>query len=157
PENILLEHLDGTLVPKILDFGLAIVDRLDDRDNMTGIGVVAGTWQYMAPEQLQGRMVSGACDVYAIGQIGCEMLAARPAFPGRTHDVVLEKTTRDGLAFGPWLGVSDELKELLFACTRIDPERRPSAESAAAAIRGLLPVLDAQTRLVPVNLMLIGP
>ena len=45
PDNVLLEELDGTVLPKILDFGLAIVDWVDDRNAITGAGMVAGTLQ----------------------------------------------------------------------------------------------------------------
>jgi len=157
PDNVLVEELDGTVLPKILDFGLAIVDWVDDRNALTGAGMVAGTLHYMAPEQFRGVPVTSACDVYAIGQIGCEMLTGTPAFSGSLHEILEQKMFRDGLAVEPrHLGVSAELADLLFACTRVDERQRPTAESAAATLRALIPHLDAQTNLVPVNLTLAG-
>lgn len=157
PDNVLLEELDGTVLAKILDFGLAIVDYVDDRNALTGAGMVAGTLHYMAPEQFRGVPVTGACDVYAIGQIGCEMLTGTPAFSGSLHEILEQKMSHDGLSVEPrHLGVSAELADLLFACTRVDPRLRPTAESASATLRALVPHLDAQTNLVPVNLPLAG-
>src|SRR5256885_7176762 len=54
PTNILVESYDGRPVPKVIDFGLAKATSgvlLTDRTLFTVFGTVAGTPQYMAPEQ----------------------------------------------------------------------------------------------------------
>ncbi|WP_428937595.1 tetratricopeptide repeat protein [Fontivita pretiosa] len=79
PANILISP-DGS--PKILDFGVA---RMTDSDlratlaDQTQSGQLLGTLPYMAPEQAAGRVreLDTACDVYALGVIGYEMLGGR--------------------------------------------------------------------------------
>ena len=75
----------GFEVPN-LEFGIS-KQRFDtpeiDRPEF-GIADHVGTPPYMAPEQAQGFRVSGACDVYQIGQIPWEMLVGQPAFVERT-------------------------------------------------------------------------
>ena len=51
---------------------------------LVGVGVIAGTLQYMAPEQIDGQPVDERCDIFALGVILYEMLAGRPAFAGDT-------------------------------------------------------------------------
>ena len=56
---------------------------------MIGVGAIAGTLQYMAPEQIDGRPVDGRCDIFALGVILYEMLAGRPAFAGDVPSSVM--------------------------------------------------------------------
>src|SRR5262249_30908777 len=66
-------------IPKVSDFGLA---RSDSREPMTAPGVLAGTPQYMAPEQASGEptRVGPATDIYGLGVILYECLTGRPPF-----------------------------------------------------------------------------
>ncbi|HEX7829515.1 MAG TPA: protein kinase [Thermoanaerobaculia bacterium] len=72
---------------KILDFGLARIDQSD----MTGTGMILGTPNYMAPEQIQGRKVDARADVFALGSVFYELLAGRKAFDGDSLHNVLYK------------------------------------------------------------------
>jgi eukaryotic-like serine/threonine-protein kinase len=92
PPNVLLTH-DGD--PKVADFGLARLQRIDLP--LTRTGTVAGTPSYMAPEQVRGRSaeVSPAVDVYALGAVLYECLTGRPPFFGESHEVLLQVTTQD--------------------------------------------------------------
>ncbi|MCB9888875.1 MAG: protein kinase [Planctomycetes bacterium] len=75
PGNIMLSG-DGTAV--LTDFGLA---REDGTAGITRTGEFAGTYQYAAPEQIEGRIdaIDGRTDVYALGATLYEMLTlARP-------------------------------------------------------------------------------
>jgi tRNA A-37 threonylcarbamoyl transferase component Bud32 len=77
PENIMVQRLsDGTEAIKLIDFGIAKVDRSALEPLMTTI-MVAGTVRYMAPEQFQGEN-SPACDIYALALVACEMLSGQP-------------------------------------------------------------------------------
>ena len=62
PENILLEQ--GTDRSLLSDFGIAFVD---DPMRTPPTGEVAGTANYMAPEQALGEAVDGRADIYALG------------------------------------------------------------------------------------------
>src|SRR5262249_39326369 len=66
PANIFLERaLDGGVHPKVVDFGISKVDAPGVR-RRTADGVLLGTLEYMAPEQvLEGREVDARADQYA--------------------------------------------------------------------------------------------
>ena len=85
PENIILQTVATGVVPKVLDFG--IVKTLDQGQVATGsgglgtgTGVLVGTLEYMAPEQVAGDEVSPSWDVWALSVVAYEMLAGRHPF-----------------------------------------------------------------------------
>jgi serine/threonine protein kinase len=80
------------LVAKVVDFGLAHVD--DARDvgpTLTAGDVIAGTPEYMSPEQCRSLSVGPSADLYAIGCLLTEMLQLRPPFRGGSSIEVLAK------------------------------------------------------------------
>ena len=157
PENVLIDESDGSLWPRVLDFGLAVVDQMDDRGAITAAGVPAGTFIYMAPEQIEAQQLTGACDVYALGQICWEMLSGARAFSGSAGQIVRTKMSQDGLDIArPLLGVSRGLADLIRACTRRKPAHRPTARAASDALLALLPALPQQVNRVPVNLSFLA-
>ena len=80
PDNVmLLKQPDGTDLVKVLDFGIAKV-KTNDGTQLTQLGRVFGTPQYMAPEQAAGTEVDHRVDLYALGLILHEMLRGRPTF-----------------------------------------------------------------------------
>src|SRR5262249_35178267 len=64
---------------KIIDFGLA---RSVHLEGMTATGLIMGTPEYMAPEQVAGKPVDERADIYALGVILFEMLTGRVPFTG---------------------------------------------------------------------------
>ena len=86
PGNVMLTPTGA----KLLDFGLAKwlsgpeLGGGVTSSTLIGVGVIAGTLQYMAPEQIEGQAVDERCDIFALGAILYEMLAGRPAFSGDT-------------------------------------------------------------------------
>ena len=80
PSNILV---DESGEPRLLDFGVAkLLDRQEDFTPLTSATVVPVTPGYASPEQMRGQPVTAAADVYALGAVLYEMLAAEPAHPG---------------------------------------------------------------------------
>jgi len=86
PANILLEKdardINGSrsLTPwnvKITDFGLA---RITAESQLTHSGVVAGTPQYMSPEQANGQELDARSDLFSLGSVMYAMCAGRAAF-----------------------------------------------------------------------------
>jgi eukaryotic-like serine/threonine-protein kinase len=79
PTNILVESHDDKPVPKVIDFGLAKATgglQLTEQSLYSGIGTVAGTPLYMAPEQASFNAVDidTRADIYALGVILYELL-----------------------------------------------------------------------------------
>lgn len=77
---------------KLLDFGLAQPVSGDDytQDRLTGRGMIAGTPQYMAPEQLLEGRADERGDVFAAAAVIYEMLTGRPAFDGPTLAAIID-------------------------------------------------------------------
>src|SRR6266567_5622242 len=90
PENIMLQSYGaGEEQVKIIDFGIAkLKDSIVAPSTMTG--ATAGTVAYMAPEQLGGRPVSAATDIFAMGAIAYEMVTGRKPFNPETGFELLE-------------------------------------------------------------------
>ncbi len=65
PSNILLKPTPSGMVPKIMDFGVAKVERGRD---LTAAGTTVGTLHYMSPEQIVGsKDIDGRADIYSLG------------------------------------------------------------------------------------------
>ena len=52
---------------------------------LTARGMILGTFQYMAPEQIEGAEVDARTDIFAFGCVLHEMLTGQKAFEGKTH------------------------------------------------------------------------
>jgi serine/threonine protein kinase/tetratricopeptide (TPR) repeat protein len=98
PENIMVRYDDG--IVKVLDFGLAKATEKPAETNVdpeaatrakveTTPGVVMGTANYMSPEQARGLTVDGRTDIWSLGVVLYEMVAARPPFHGETASDVI--------------------------------------------------------------------
>lgn len=77
PENILFRE-DGSAV--LSDFGIAKV--LGDEPNITRLGTVVGTPQYMSPEQAAGKPLDGRSDIYSLGVVFFRMLSGDVPYRG---------------------------------------------------------------------------
>lgn len=84
PDNVMLvEAPDRADRIKVLDFGLAHLDRPVDDDKLTNTGMAIGTAAYMAPEQCRGEDVGPKTDVYAVGAMLFEALTGETPFNDR--------------------------------------------------------------------------
>ena len=90
PENILLEHEVERV--QITDFGLA---RAIDDASMTRSGVIAGTPQYMSPEQAHGDSIDHRSDLFSLGSVMYFMLAGRSPFRAETTMGILNRIGND--------------------------------------------------------------
>ncbi len=75
PENILLE--DGVERVTLTDFGLA---RAVDDTSVTREGTIAGTPQYMSPEQSRGESIDQKSDLFSLGSVLYTLCTGRPPF-----------------------------------------------------------------------------
>lgn len=81
PSNILIND-DGRL--KLTDFGIARIDS----STLTQVGEIMGSPGYMSPEQFLGTDIDARGDVYSVGVIAYELLAARRPFIGNNAEVM---------------------------------------------------------------------
>jgi ketosteroid isomerase-like protein/predicted Ser/Thr protein kinase len=84
PANILVDS-DGMV--KILDFGIARIGRIGET-GLTQFGMMMGTPNYMAPEQISPGLADHRSDVFAVGLVFYELLTYRRAFPGDGFSVL---------------------------------------------------------------------
>jgi serine/threonine-protein kinase len=92
PGNIMLTKAGV----KVLDFGLAKVHHAEavpeseqSTNTLTEEGVVLGTLQYMAPEQLEGKAADARTDIFAFGAVVYEMVTGKKAFEGKSRASVI--------------------------------------------------------------------
>ena len=91
---------------KLLDFGLAkeiqaaatggdtaLPTRVSE--NLTEKGTILGTFQYMSPEQLEGRDADARSDIFALGALIYEMATGKKAFAGATQASLISAILRD--------------------------------------------------------------
>ncbi|QDV47088.1 Serine/threonine-protein kinase PknB [Stieleria neptunia] len=90
PANVLLEN--GVERVQITDFGLA---RAVDDASMTRSGVIAGTPQYMSPEQAHGDTIDHRSDLFSLGSLVYFMLVGRSPFRAETTMGVLNRIGND--------------------------------------------------------------
>ncbi len=131
PSNVLLDE-HGT--PHVADFGLV---KWTDEDDHTQTGARNGTPQYMSPEQVAGRSrkLTAACDVWALGVIGYELVCGKRPFEQEDREDLYRAITHDRPA-DPCEVVPDvpaPLAAVLLACLAKDPlARYPSARELVA-------------------------
>jgi serine/threonine protein kinase len=132
PANLLLEN--GLARVKITDFGLA---RAVDDVGLTQSGVVAGTPEYMAPEQARGEPVDHRADLFALGAVLYACCTGRPPFEGPTVLAVLGQVTDEEPVAIRLLnpGVPVWLEPLVGRLMAKDPAQRLQT---AAEVAGLL-------------------
>jgi serine/threonine-protein kinase len=88
PANILLERgVDRVL---LTDFGLA---RAADDASLTRSGFIAGTPQFMSPEQARGDAVDSRSDLFSLGSVMYTMLTGRPPFRAESSYGILRRIT----------------------------------------------------------------
>src|SRR5262249_54392170 len=83
PTNIHLEEVGGDPdFVKVLDFGIAksLHDSTIDNSDLTRVGEMIGTFDYMAPEQMVGGQVSAQSDIFTLGVLLYEMIGGEPPF-----------------------------------------------------------------------------
>ncbi|MCU0700319.1 MAG: serine/threonine protein kinase [Myxococcaceae bacterium] len=155
PSNIhlLREHNGETLV-KVLDFGLArhdpvsLLDNQLDQQQSKGASIVAGTPEYIAPEQAQGHAVSAAADLYSLGVIMFELLSGRLPF----DDTGINRLLRQHIEQPPpRLGtlvedLPDGVEDLVDSLLRKRPSERPgSADEVRISVQRILKRIARET------------
>ena len=143
---MLVPTAQGSLRAVVTDFGLARGEGLENDDSSTQAGTLVGTPKYMSPEQVEGRALSPASDLYSLGVVLFEMVTGRVPFLGDTPMVVAVKRLFEPppspRVFAPELPPSWEAA-LLRALARRPEERFTSASELVEALRHALPAAGA--------------
>jgi eukaryotic-like serine/threonine-protein kinase len=117
----------------VLDFGLARSVDGSVVSTWPSVGVLAGTLDTMAPEQIEGRRPGPAADVFALGVLVFEMLAGRRPFvdvPPLERLRGRHPRPSDAVA-----GLAPGWDALVDRCLEVDPDRRwPGVRAFAAAL-----------------------
>jgi sugar lactone lactonase YvrE len=133
PANILLEN--GVERVKITDFGLA---RVAEDASLSQSGVVAGTPQYMAPEQARGEALDHRADLFSLGSVLYAMCTGRPPFRAGTAVAVLkcvcENTPRPIREINP--EIPDWLCEIIGKLLTKEPAARFQSAAEVAEVLG---------------------
>lgn len=123
PPNIVLTS-DG---PRVIDFGIA---RPEHGLTLTTAGQVPVTPGYGAPEQVLGRRVTAAADVFSLGAVLVYAATGHRAFEG-THVAAIQYEAVHGEP--RWQGLTPEQHALIAPCLAKDTAGRPTPEQIAAA------------------------
>ncbi len=153
---------------KLLDFGVAVSSGPDAAATMTRLttpGMLVGTPQYCAPEQIRGEPADPPSDIFAVGAIVYEMLSGRSPFGGGTAAEVVHSILYDEppvLTGGPAVVALDRVIHRALAKRR--EERYQTADALAQELRSALLLADTQpvaartlTRLIVLPLRVLRP
>nr|WSW44326.1 protein kinase [Streptomyces sp. NBC_01001] len=130
PSNVMLT-LDG---PRLIDFGIARAT--DGTASLTSTGVSIGSPGYMSPEQILGKGITGAADVFSLGAVLAFAATGQPPFTGDNSATLLYKVVHEppDLDAVPAGG----LRELIAGCLAKAAADRPAPEAIAEALAGAL-------------------
>jgi Tol biopolymer transport system component len=132
PGNIMLTATGA----KLLDFGLAkeasplasaqALTAAVHSSPVTQQGTIVGTFQYMSPEQVEGREVDGRSDMFSLGTVLYEMVTGKRAFEGKTQlsvaSAILEREPEPLSVVKP--ETPRALERAIQRCLAKDPEER---------------------------------
>jgi serine/threonine protein kinase len=130
PSNVFRCVDEGAHFVKLLDFGLAKrTAAVDGTSAQTSQHIIAGTPDYMAPEQARAMPVSNRTDLYAFGVMAFEMLTGELPYSGMTPmDVMMAHVSQpvpSVLRLSPSVPV--ELDRLVQSLMAKDPAQRPAS------------------------------
>lgn len=149
PGNIMITKSGA----KLLDFGLArptattaslaTLTATDPRPSpVTEEGTILGTFQYMSPEQVEGKELDGRSDIFSLGAVLYEMLTGKRAFEGKSQlsvaSAILEKEPASISATKPLAPRS--LDHIIARCLAKHPDERwQSARDLALELKSVHP------------------
>jgi serine/threonine protein kinase len=133
PGNIMLTKAGA----KLMDFGLArtaeqapvaeaLTEMTAEGRKLTAEGTILGTFQYMAPEQLEGHEADARTDLFAFGEVLYEMATGKAAFAGRTKASLIAAILSTGPKPLSELAPMSPpaLERVVRTCLAKDPEER---------------------------------
>ena len=138
PDNVLLSG-DRVIVT---DFGIARMT--EETNQLTSTGMVVGTANYMAPEQLEGTPVGPPADIWSLGATLFATVEGKPPFEAPTLAAVVTAILRDEPKPSAHAG---PLAPVIRRFLDKNPARRPAAAEAVTLLRNVraVPHDDTET------------
>ena len=137
PDNVLLAR-DGRVV--LTDFGIASARLPSDGASRT-VGIIVGTPEYMAPEQVEGlRELDGRADIYSLGVMMFELVTGTAAWTGPTSLAIVAARLAAASPPDPRavVRIDDGLAVLIMRCmARRRDDRFADVDELARALRSL--------------------
>jgi serine/threonine-protein kinase len=132
PANILVGEGDEA---RIVDFGLASAQQGNDTERLTQSGLLIGTPEYMAPEQISGETVDHRADLYSLGVVLYEALSGIKPFTAETPvKVLFQHLEGESVPLGEAVpGIPEPVADLVARAMARDPNRRPADAAALRA------------------------
>ncbi|WNG20756.1 protein kinase [Cystobacter fuscus] len=139
PENVLLTRGPRGEQARLLDFGIARLMEADKAGNLSQVGLVVGTPEYLSPEQAVGAPVDARSDLYSFGALAYRMLSGQLPFPGPSPtQYVAQHASASPMPLieaAPTLSGHAPLVALVMQLLRKDPQLRlPSAHALVEAL-----------------------
>jgi serine/threonine-protein kinase len=154
PSNIFL-HKDksGSVVPKLLDFGVSKFLEDDQNHALTIAGTVLGSPLYMSPEQARGdHNLDGRTDVFAFGAIMFEALTGYRPFDGANfNQLIVTIATKQPKSVDECAPeMPESLRGIVRACLETDRDKRlGSFDTVAEMLYNALPELESSPLRLP--------
>ena len=127
-QNIMLASRNEATCAVLMDFGLArelSIHTSSPLTDLTQPGGIVGTPNYMAPEQFEGKELTPATDVYALGIVLYELVTGKHPFEASSPiEAAVLRGRRPCLASSIRPGLPRRLDEIICKCLEFDVERR---------------------------------
>src|SRR6267142_876881 len=142
PANVMLTKTGA----KLMDFGLAkqsgpaplataLTEMTMERTKLTSEGMLVGTFQYMAPEQLEGKEADPRTDIFSLGELIYEMATGKAAFSGHSRaSLIAAILTTDPPPISQFQALCPPgLERVVKKCLAKDPDARWQSASDLAS------------------------
>ena len=136
PDNVMLERATGRAL--VLDFGISrSMTQATSASNLTRVGEVVGSPEYMSPEQASGDVVDGRSDLYSLGLTAYYAATGTTAVTGESTQKILVRQLTERVAPVAQLrpDLPPALAKAIDQCMEKDPaDRFPTAEALVEEI-----------------------